>query len=187
VYSEENTSFGHSGFLTIDPLNDWRNIYYETGVSPECENIKPEIGEDYNGELTIDLGVGLDVVLKLTKINANKDDDCIGIMYILEATNFQIKNISEGKYYLKLGYGQHLTRKIENDKCKIRYKTNVICKKGDNILGFNRIDLPDEVFGGQIKKRRQITPYKLILNSKSGIDESDILSTSYISEDEINI
>ena len=179
------TGFVHSDYLIIDPFNGWENIYYSSGVTPECENIKPERDPKYDGELIVEVSDFADVVLKMMKMNDYGEDRCVRVVYVKADRIHTIKEIPEGRYYLKLAYGNQLIKKVEQGNCKIRFRRDAIYKKSSNILDYNRTILPDEIIDGRVMKNYSVPRFKLSLGV-THMDPNSSFDTDKISEADFN-
>ena len=71
-----------SKILIIDPYFGWDQKSYESGETPECENVDPQYDTKLDNFLRINVNTTTDVVVKLMKKNEN-DDICIRIVYII--------------------------------------------------------------------------------------------------------
>lgn len=93
-----------------------------------------------------------DVVVKL--INAN-GGSCIRYVFINQHTTYNITNIPEGKYYLKIAYGKNWAKTARQINCQGRFTKNTLFEKGDEIMDFNLI----ENYNGW-----QVPSFELVLN-----------------------
>jgi hypothetical protein len=100
----------------------------------------------------------------------------IRYVYIERNSTYTIRNIPEGRYYLKIAYGDNWGRKKDESSCANRFITNTLFKKSDNILDYNLI------YDGN--GNYQIPSYSLQLNVivASGDGSGSSLSTNSISE-----
>ena len=119
-----------------DPYKDWEKKDYESGATPDCENLTPEFDYDIDNYLKISVGSNTDVVVKLMKISSY-GDRCIRMAYIRSNETFYIKNVPEGKYYLKIAYGKDWRQNIIGSQCVGKFIKNAKYEKGDEILDFN--------------------------------------------------
>ena len=80
------------------------------------------------------VGGGTDVSIKIMNVNTNK---CVRYVFINSRTTYTIKNIPEGKYYLKIAYGKNWISKVENGQCIGKFISNPLYEKGEDILNYN--------------------------------------------------
>ncbi len=62
---------------------------------------------------------------------------CIRYVFINSGSNYKIRNIPEGKYYLKIAYGKEWFSKVENEHCIGKFLRNPLYEKGDDIMDFD--------------------------------------------------
>ena len=127
-----------SKILIIDPYFGWDQKSYESGETPECENVDPQYDTKLDNFLRINVNTTTDVVVKLMKKNEN-DDICIRIVYIRSNETFSIINVPEGKYYLKIAYGTDWRQSIVDNKCYGKFMENSNYEIGKQVLDFNLI------------------------------------------------
>ena len=123
VNFEGTQGYVFSSLLKIDPNSDWEKKNYQSGVTPDCENVTPKYDYDINNYLRINVGSGTDVVVKLMK-KGYYEDECIRIVYVRSGDTYEIKNIPEGRYYLKIAYGKDYRKKIVENICYVKFKKN---------------------------------------------------------------
>lgn len=187
--------YGNSGYVNPAELvrpeasekYKYKNLTKEnlrSGNSPACTNVYPKYDFNIDNELLVKVGWNTDVVVKLYNIQ----DECIRIAYIKSGDNYSIKNIPEGKYYLKIAYGKDLRKFREEGRCKVKFLANPSYEKGEGILDFYNKRLPNEVKGDYIYERWNIPSYELSLNVvyNTNIFEHNEFKSDNISEDEFN-
>ena len=81
-----------------------------------------------------------DVAVKLINIKSGK---CIRYVFINQHTSYNISNIPEGRYYLKIAYGENWAKTSIEKDCQGRFTKNTLFKKSDKILDFNLIETID--------------------------------------------
>lgn len=123
---------------TLKPVEERSWIgYYEPDVTTgdfDCGNIIPKYDNAIENELSVTNKGNTDVVVKIMDLQT---DIAIRIVYIKEGEQISIKNIPQGKYYLKEAYGKAWKQmKIERN-CIGEFSQNAIYKKGKNIADFN--------------------------------------------------
>ena len=104
------------------------------------------------------------------------NEKCVRYVFINSGSTYTIKNIPEGRYYLKIAYGKNWLSKVENEQCIGKFILNPMYERGDDIMDFN------------IKHSAQgssIPSFKLELDVvSSGITNS--FNSQNISESEFN-
>jgi tetratricopeptide (TPR) repeat protein len=180
VVSKEYEGYVVSKFLVLDQYSDWDKKNYQTGTAPDCENVTPKYNYEIDNFLNINVGSNTDVVVKLMRID-NFVDECIRIVYVRGGESFKIKNIPEGKYYLKIAYGKDYRSKIINNQCYVKFIKNAQYEKGKETLNFYNIREPDSKIGDKIYKNWSIPSFELSLdvaltNSKQFGDDSKNIS-----------
>jgi hypothetical protein len=150
----------------------WQDLGIENGPLPSCYNFSPQNG-DVDNYLEVYVGSGTDVAIKVMNLNT---EECIRYVFINSGTTYTIRNIPEGRYYLKIAYGKNWLSKVENGQCIGKFIRNPMYEKGEDIMDFN-IQHFSEGFS--------IPSFKLQLDVVStGISNS--FSSQNISETEFN-
>lgn len=175
----------HSNYLVIDPNRDWQRTNYTTGSVPSCENILPKYDFDIDNFLRIVVGSGTDVVVKLMKIG-NYGDECIRIVFVRGNDTYEIKNIPEGNYYLKLAYGQDYRQKVEGNRCYVKFIKNAQYEKGTEILDFNLVKLPNERIGNSIYESWDVPSFEFYFDVTEALKVAQSFKSKDISEAEFN-
>ena len=129
----------------------------------------------------MNVGYNTDAVLKVINIKTSK---CIRYVYIQSGDTYNIKNIPEGRYYLKIAYGKDWRQKIVNGKCVGKFVSNALYKKGEKILDFNKVYTGIKSDGENSYRTYQLPSYSLKLDA-TDFDENNF-QTNSISEDEFN-
>lgn len=111
----------------------WEEKEMDNGQLAKCYNFKPKFSSIDN-KLEVTVGSGTDVVIKLMNKETNK---CIRYVYINSKNTYEIKNVPEGVYYLKIAYGRNWISKVENGKCVGKFLSNQMYEEGSDILDFN--------------------------------------------------
>lgn len=111
----------------------WQEKDMKNGQLGKCYNYKPKFSSIDN-KLEVSVGSGTDVVIKLMNKETNK---CIRYVYINSQNTYEIKNVPEGIYYLKIAYGKNWISKIEDGKCIGKFLSNQMYEEGSDILDFN--------------------------------------------------
>lgn len=181
----ENTGYVSSQFLKKDPYGDWEKKNYQSGVTPDCENVVPQFDHSIDNYLRINVGSNTDVVVKLMKKDGI-EEECIRIVYVRSGEIYDIKNVPEGKYYLKIAYGRDLRQKIVDDQCIVKFIIHPNYKKGDKILDFNKIKQPDTTVGGSRYENWSIPSFEVSLDIQVIPGTKASFTSNSISEAEFN-
>jgi hypothetical protein len=111
----------------------WEEKGMKNGLMPSCYNFKPKTDKSIDNNLEINVGGGTDVVIKLMNVKSEK---CIRYVFINSGSSYQIRNIPEGIYYLKIAYGKEWLSKIENNQCIGKFIRSPMYEKGEDIMDF---------------------------------------------------
>lgn len=147
--------------------------YIENGNITGCSNIKSKYNKKINNKLVISCGSNADVAVKMIDYATEKS---IRYVYIRKNSTYTIKNIPEGRYYLKIAYGSDWGIKEGESVCEGRFTSNTLYKKGDEILDYNIIYSGD---GGY-----QIPSFSLKLDVVFTDDNMNKFETDNINENE---
>ncbi len=126
----------NSNHKPVSEKESWID-YYEPRIQTGdfgCSNIVPEYDSAIENKLVIINKGNTDVVVKLMNLETEK---AIRIVYIKEGDEIAIKNIPQGRYYLKEAYGKVWKQKNINGKCIGEFTERAVYKKGKNIADFN--------------------------------------------------
>jgi len=167
----------------VEEYKDWNKISLTTGARPDCFNFSPKYDYTLDNRLQIIVGSNTDVVIKLMNQATGR---CIRYVYIRNNSTFNITNIPEGKYYVKIAYGYDWRQKVENGKCLGKFVQNSIYKKGDEILDFHKIYKNVTVEGDHKYANYNIPSYSLSLDVIKSAFDTNNFDTNVISEDEFN-
>lgn len=66
-----------------------------------------------------------------------ENDKCIRYVFINSGSTYKIRNIPEGRYYLKIAYGKDWLSKVENKQCNGKFIRNPLYEKSEDIMDFN--------------------------------------------------
>lgn len=111
----------------------WQESQFSNGQFPTCYNFKPRKG-DIDNYLQVTVGSGTDVAIKVMNVES---DLCIRYLYINSKSTYKVRNIPEGRYYLKIAYGKNWYSKVVNGQCTGKFASNALYEKGDDIMNFN--------------------------------------------------
>jgi hypothetical protein len=151
----------------------WTEAEMKNGSMPSCYNFNPKHNKSIDNYLTINVGGGTDVVVKLINIETEK---AIRYVFINSSSTYKIEHIPQGKYYLKIAYGKNWISKIENNQCIGRFISSPMYEKGEDVLDYNFIKTPDG---------HQVPSFQLSLDVVSS-NMSNSFESQYISENEFN-
>lgn len=150
----------------------WREVNINSGDLPICYNYSSICGRIAN-YLNVEVGSGTDVVIKIIDIKFKK---CIRYVFINRDSNFQIENIPEGEYILRIAYGKNWMSKIVDGKCIGKFTENPIYEESQDIFVFHETKL---------KKSTLINNYFLKLDVISNSSDPSFNSKN-ISENDFN-
>lgn len=161
-------------FLKKRSTAGWIPQQYETGDTPICEKVNPQ--HDYNIEnhLKITVNSDTDIVLKLMR-RQKEGDVCIRTVFIKSYDFMVIRHIPQGKYYLKIAYGNDWRQKKTGSNCQGMFLENAHYEIGKQQLNFNLIDLGNQV---------QTPSYALTLGTKVKDNASSTFVSNPISHKE---
>ena len=140
--NENNTSTSS----TIDPV--YKSPYISVNMKNgniKCPNVQPVYDYEINTRLIISASM-TDVAVKLFEYSS---DNCIRYVFVRDGTTFTIKNIPEGRYYIKIAYGYDWTTYNDEPLCKGHFNSSASYKKSNDIYDFTkktyedgRVDIP---------------------------------------------
>ncbi|MFN3299392.1 MAG: SH3 domain-containing protein [Sediminibacterium sp.] len=171
--------------LKLNPYSGWDKKSYQTGTTPECENVVPKYDYNLDNYLRINVGSGTDVVVKLMKIGVGVDE-CIRIVFVRSQDTYDIKNIPEGKYYVKIAYGKDYRQKIVDNICYVKFVQSPLYEKGKDILDYNRVEKPDTKVGNQTYRNWLLPSFELSLDIIQSNFNRSTFKSDGISEAEFN-
>jgi hypothetical protein len=111
----------------------WIEKKLANGRMSSCYNVVSRTA-DIDNYLEIYVGGNTDVAVKIMNYSTNI---CIRYVYVNSNTSYRVRNIPQGRYYLKIAYGKEWYSKIENGQCTGRFLRSPLYKKGDDILDYN--------------------------------------------------
>jgi len=106
-----------------------------------CPGLKPRYNRGLNNKLLITVGSSASVAVKLIEVTNEK---CIRYVFINKNSTYSIKNIPEGRYYLKIAYGDEwgIMDGLPNGTGK--FTKNSLFEKGEEILDYNLVKSGNE-------------------------------------------
>jgi hypothetical protein len=99
------------------------------------------------------------------------------MVYIRSNETFYLKNVPEGRYYLKIAYGKDWRQSIVNNQCIGKFIKNVQYEKGEEVLDFNL----QKTYNGV-----NVPYFELSLNVITTQYKKDSYNADNISEKEFN-
>jgi len=111
----------------------WLEQEQANGQLPKCYNFIPQ-NANIDNSLEVQVGNGTDVAIKVMDVES---DVCVRFVFINRGTSYSIKNIPEGRYYLKIAYGKDWLSKVEGDRCVGKFIRNPMYEKGEDMLDFH--------------------------------------------------
>jgi len=115
-------------------------VYLPNGELSGCNAILSKYNRSLNNKLIITVGNNASVAVKMIDISTKR---CIRYVFINKNTTYTIKNIPEGKYYLKIAYGEDWSIMEGQSNCTGRFSRNPLFEKGDEILDYNLVHSRD--------------------------------------------
>lgn len=132
--------------------NGWELSTPEGGDFDESMGIKPVYGlQDNYFDITI--GQGFSVAVKIMSLKEHK---CIRYIFVPEGQTVTVNEIPQGKYYLKLAYGNDWMVKTEGNHTLGKFTKNAFYEKSTNVFDFG------------MKNSTQLVNYKLEINVIDG-------------------
>ncbi len=122
-----------AGSKNADP-EAWATTNYHTGDIPGCSIFMPRYDFDLNNSLHISVGNQYDAVIKLVNQVTKKS---IRYIYIKKGSSFEIRNIPQGKYFLKTAYGNNWMEKKTGSGCVGAFADNAVYIESSEILDFS--------------------------------------------------
>lgn len=111
----------------------YTKVLVQNGNISDCLGISPKYDNSIKTKLIISAEF-TDVAVKLFDYET---DRCIRFVFINDGATYTVKNIPEGKYYLKIAYGNDWSVKEGDPICKGRFTSHASFKKDYDIYDFN--------------------------------------------------
>jgi|GEM_PF-1729773 len=122
---------------TSEPL--YKTIAMQNGNMGSCAGLKSLFDYSIKNKLIITTE-STDAAVKIINFESSK---CIRFVFINSGTTYAVKNIPEGKYYLKIAYGTNWEVKEDDPICRGHFASNALYKKDNDIYDFNKIHYDD--------------------------------------------
>ncbi|MCQ2227056.1 MAG: hypothetical protein MJZ01_03975 [Bacteroidales bacterium] len=132
--------FAYAGVPNGNGTSEWKLIKIKTGDSPKQYGIKPVFEKSIDNYMEITTSAETEVVANVMKMSSETysfADTCIRIVYIGTGSRYLIKNIPEGRYYLKVAYGRNFGRSIVDGKENVGFRDYRIFEIVQTIYDFN--------------------------------------------------
>lgn len=130
----------------------WEMDTPEGGEFDEAMGVKPIYGlQDNYFDITV--GKGFSVAIKIMSLKEHK---CIRYAFVPEGQIVTINEIPQGKYYLKLAYGNDWMVKKNGNHVSGKFTRNAFYEKSTNIFDFG------------MKNSLSVVNYKLKINVENG-------------------
>ncbi len=135
MYAQDTMVSSESSHNKYD---SWDSTNYKTGETPKCFKIAPVFDYKLNNFFKIqNISKKTDAVIKLIRKDIpNKKEATYRIHYIERNTNYFLKNIPAGKYFLKIAYGSDWKEDCDEGNCKGLFTQHKKFEKGGQILDF---------------------------------------------------
>ena len=168
-----NNNYSSNNSYSSEPV--YTKVLMKNGNITDCSGIKLL----YDNSISTKLIISAQMTDVAVKIINYQTDRCIRFVFVNDGASYTAKGIPEGKYYLKIAYGNDWQVKEGDPICKGRFTSHVSYKKDYSIYDFNKIYHDDG--------RVSIPYYTLKLYRTYTSDNSEINSAgNSISETDFN-
>lgn len=158
---------------SIAQKDGWESVNIKTGDVPSCYTFSPKFDFKLNNLLRVKVGGNADIALKLVDYYSDK---CIRYVYISSGATYEIYNIPEGRYYLKIAFGNDWSILKSGYFCEAKFYDSESYQKGEDILDYY---VKKDSYGYQVPS------YELFLEVRvTKKDKRNKFDTSEISEEE---
>ncbi|MDR3711965.1 MAG: hypothetical protein P4L51_04055 [Puia sp.] len=127
----------------------------------------------YDYEIDNKLVISAETTDAAVKLIDDATGECIRFVFIKAGTTYSVRNIPQGRYYVKIAYGEQWSVLIGDPKCKGHFTLNAVYKKGSEILDF---------FQTPTVNGYNVPSYSLKLSTYFSDPNSNTFSTDHISE-----
>jgi len=148
-------------------LQGWKFVEPQGGELGEEYGVKPKFGIQDN-YFDIQVGNGYNVAVKIVDIST---DRCVRYVYVPQNETVTINEIPQGRYYLKLAYGNAWMELEAEDGMKGKFTKNLLFERSAIAYDFGK------------KNSQDVVNYILQLNVINGSVENNF-RTEEISEEE---
>lgn len=145
-------------------------VYLQNGELSGCNGSANKYNRSLNNRLTITVGSNASVAIKMINYSTEM---CVRYVFINKNTTYTIKNIPEGKYYLKIAYGEDWSIIDGQVNCTGRFSRNALFQKGKELLDYNLVHTSDGI---------QVPSFSLKLDVIMTEDRMNSFTTDKINE-----
>lgn len=170
-----NKKTGYIQGPTLNQTEFWTKKIDKSASFANCENITPKYDYDLNNFLELQVGTNTDAVVKLMKVDGS-DEICYRIAHLLAGSVFKIRNIPQGKFYLKIAYGSKWKQGVINGICYGKFTMNPVYERGSEVFDFSVV---------KTEKGYQVPSYSVSVDILLSEEETSDQSNK-ISEEEFN-
>ncbi|NCC98491.1 MAG: hypothetical protein EOL95_02145 [Bacteroidia bacterium] len=172
--------------INAQEFTEWSTTSYESGITPDCSQVSPEYADSINNFLKIKVGANTDVIVRLMRISEPKDV-CIRSVYVRSNESYEMRQIPEDVYYIKIAYGKDYREKNDSTGCFGKFFTNEKFEKGKDLLDFTRAKQADRIIDGKKHEVWHLPTYEIFLDaSEFTPDDKKTMNNNSISEREFN-
>lgn len=132
-----SNSYSSDNSYSAEPV--YTKVSMKNGNMTDCAGIKPIYDNSISTKLIISAQM-TDVAVKIIDYETNK---CIRFVFVNDGTTYTVKGIPEGKYYLKIAYGNDWEVKDGDPICKGHFASHSSYKKDYSIYDFNKVYYDD--------------------------------------------
>jgi len=162
---------GFYKFTYSQIIEEWKSESMSNGDVPKCIKHNPKYNFTLNNFLRIKVGGKCDAIIKLINYNTG---ECIRIVFVKANNEYEMKYIPEGKYYVKVAFGNDYKVLIDSFGCQGRFFNNTTFFQGTEILDYFLIKIGNKI---------QVPSYEIILETKTK-DKKNRFNTEKITEEE---
>ena len=115
------------------------NVFYisKEKAEPICANDDPaRYNYDINNYFKLQIGNSADAIIDLISLETLES---VRTLYIPKSTEYMTRNIPEGKYFVKVIYGEGYQETTTNGVCKLSFQNERMIEKGEDELDFNTV------------------------------------------------
>lgn len=112
----------------------YTKVEMQNGNFSNCSGVVPK----YDKSISTKLIITAELTDAAVKLYDYETDRCIRFVFINNGTTYSVKNIPEGKYYLKIAYGNDWQVREGDPVCKGRFASHASYKKDYSVYDFNK-------------------------------------------------
>ena len=172
--------------INAQEFTEWNTTSYESGITPDCSQTSPEYSDSLNNFLRIKVGANTDVIVRLMRIGEPKDV-CIRSVYVKSNESYEMRQIPEDVYYIKIAYGKDYREKNDSTGCIGKFFINQHFEKSKDLMDFTRAKQADRIIDGKKHEVWHLPTYEIFLDaSELMLDDKKTMNNNRISEQEFN-